>query len=348
MVIEVGVVGFGLAGQAFHAPVIDAVEGMRVAAIVQRHADSARALYPQARIVSSLDELLAIESVRLVVIATPNPSHAPLAKQALLAGRDVVIDKPFATSLAEATELVNLARKTGRLLSVYQNRRWDGDFLTVRQLLSAGKLGRVSLLESHFDRFRPQIRQGTWKERAEAGSGILFDLGPHLIDQALTLFGVPEAVTGDVRKERDGSAIADAFDVVLHYPRARALLRSTMLAAARTPRFVVQGTAGSYVKFGLDPQEEALRRGQRPAGEAWGMEPQEMWGTVTLAGRDGLVSHAIPTLAGNYRKYYENVRDTLLGKAPLAVTAAQALDTMRVIDLALESSQRRCTVAWME
>src|SRR5450755_2299205 len=215
--IDVGLVGFGFAGRTFHAPVIAAVEGLRLAAILQRTGAEAQLAYPATPVVRTLEQLLAIESIRLVVIATPNPTHFHLAKQCLLAGRDVVIDKPFATTYAEAADLVDLANTSKRLLSVYQNRRWDGDFLTIRHLLPERKLGRVVLFESHFDRFRPHLKENAWRERNEPGSGVLFDLGPHLIDQAMVLFGTPEAISADVRTERDGAAVDDAFDVALYY-----------------------------------------------------------------------------------------------------------------------------------
>src|SRR5271165_4856959 len=339
--IDVGLVGFGFAGRTFHAPVIAAVEGLRLAAILQRHGSEAQQAYPDARLVRSLDELLAIDSIRLVVIATPNTTHFDLARQCLLAGRDVVIDKPFATTYAEAAELVDLANDKKRLLSVYQNRRWDGDFVTLQRLLADGKLGRVVLLESHFDRFRPQLKDNAWRERPEPGSGVLFDLGPHLIDQAMVLFGTPEAISADVRIERDGAAVDDAFDVVLHYPGMRALLRAGMLVSTPTPRYIIHGTKGGHLKFGLDPQEDALKRGEKPAGESWGHEAPDQWGTLHVAQGNSFAAEKLATLPGDYRRYYQNIRDAILGTAPLAVTPEQALSVMRALELALESSRRR-------
>jgi len=344
--IDVGLIGFGFAGRTFHAPVISAVEGLRLAAILQRHGAEAQQAYPSARVVRTLDELLAINSIRLTVIATSNTTHFDLAKQCLLAGRNVVVDKPFTTTYAEAAELVKLATEKRRLLSVYQNRRWDGDFVTVQRLLADGKLGRVVLYESHFDRFRPQLKANAWREKDEPGSGLLFDLGPHLIDQALLLFGAPEAMSADVRIEREGASVDDAFDVVLQYPRMRALLRAGVLASTPTPRFAIQGTQGGYLKYGLDPQEDALKRGETPTGDSWGYEASERWGTLFSAQGDSFASEKLPTAPGDYRKYYENVRDALLGTAPLAVTPQQALNVMRALELAVESSRRRCVVPW--
>jgi len=344
--IDVGLIGFGFAGRTFHAPVIIAVEGLRLAAILQRNGDDAAQAYPAARVVRSLDELLAIGSIRLVVIATPNTSHIELAKRCLLAGRDVVIDKPFAPTYAEAAELVELARQRNRLLSVYQNRRWDGDFLTVRRLIAEEHFGRIVLFESHFDRFRPTLKENAWRERAEPGSGVLFDLGPHLIDQAMVLFGEPEAISADVRIERDGAAADDAFDVALHYLRMRALLRAGVLVSTQTPRFAIQGTRGGYLKFGLDPQEDALKRGEAPVGERWGCESPERWGTLSRAQGDSLATETCPTEPGDYRQYYANVRDAMRGTAPLAVTPQQALRVMRALELAHQSSRQRRSLPW--
>ncbi len=344
--INVGLIGFGFAGRTFHAPVIRAVTGLRLAAILQRKGDDAAKAYPDVRIARTVEELLASDSIQLVVIATPNTSHFDLARQCLLAAPHVVIDKPFATTHAEAAELVALAEKCGRLLSVYQSRRFDGDFKTVRNLIASEALGRIVHYESHYDRYRLQLRPGAWREQAGPGSGVWFDLGPHLIDQALTLFGAPEAVSADIRIERDGAAVDDAFDVTLLYPRLRVFLRGTMLASKLAPHFLIHGTKGSYVKHGLDPQENALKRGETPGGPGWGKEPPEAWGTLTHVEGDKIEERTIPTEAGNYCEYYENVRDAILGKATLAVTPQAALNVMRVLELAQQSSRERRVIQY--
>ncbi len=344
-VVHVGLIGFGAAGRVFHAPVIRAVPGLRLSAIVQRSGDTASAAYPDVAVVRSVEDLLAIDGVRLVVVATPTVSHAAIARRCLEAGRDVVVDKPFAASSREAAELVDVAARAGRLLTVFHNRRWDGDFLTLRRLVDEGACGRIVLFESHFDRFRVQPKPGSWRERAQPGSGLLFDLGSHLVDQALELFGLPERVTADIRIERDGVEADDAFDVVLHYPRMRALLRATMLAAEPGPRFVLRGTAGTFVKHGLDPQEEALRRGDALADPAWGEEPRDRWGTLTRPGpAGGMIGSSIPTQAGDYRRFYENVRDAVLGQAALDVTPQQAVEVVRLLEIAVESSRQGCSL----
>jgi scyllo-inositol 2-dehydrogenase (NADP+) len=298
-------------------------------------------------VVRSLDELLAIPEIRLVVITTPNPSHFELAKQCLLNGRDVVIDKPITPTSAEAVALAQLAREQGRLLTVYQNRRWDGDFQTVRKLVESKVLGRLVLYESHYDRYRIELKPNAWRERDEPGSGVFFDLGVHLIDQAMTLFGIPLDIQADIRIERDGAIVDDCFDVVLHYDRMRAVLRTTMLASAPGPRFVLHGTAGTYVSREFDPQEEALKRGETPKNNSWGVVPESAWGVLTTPG-EGSASRAIPSERGDYRGFYENVRDAILGKATLAVTPEQAIDVLRALELAKESSVKKCALAWKE
>ena len=344
--INVGLVGFGFAGRVFHAPIISAVAGLELRAILQRSSNDATALYPKARIVKSMDELLAIDEIKLVVIATPNVSHYPLARQCLLAGRDVVVDKPFTTTYQEAADLVDLAKERGRLVTVYQNLRCNGDFRTIRRLVESGRLGRIVLYEAHFDRYRLQLRPGAWRERAEPGSGVFFDLGVHLIDQAMVLFGLPEAITADIRIERDGAVVDDAFDVTMHYPRMRVLLRASMIALAPGVRYIVRGENGAFVKCGIDPQEEALKRGEVPRDDTWGREEREKWGILYTPEGNSIRSETIATIPGDYRLFYANVRDAILGRAPIDVTHEQMLNVMDALESARESSHRRCTVAF--
>lgn len=345
--IEVGLIGFGLAGKAFHAPVIRAVPGLHLAAILQRSGNEAAEKYPDVRIVRSLDELLAIKEIQLIVIATPNDAHYSIARQCLAAGRDVVVDKPFATTLEEANSLVQIAKASGRLVTVYQNRRYDGDFQAIGQLIAAGTLGKIVRFETTYDRYRPQLKAGAWRETTRPGSGILFDIAPHLIDHALLLFGLPEAVTADVRIERENALADDAFDITLQYPGSlRAVLRSSILAAAPRPRFVLFGTKGSFTKQSFDPQENNLRQGKIPVNTTWGWEPEENWGMLTIPSGDSFEHRRIPSANCDYRDYYANVRDTLLGCATIAVTTEWALNVMRLLELARESNQKRCTIPW--
>jgi len=343
--IHVGLIGFGLAGRAFHAPVIRAVPGLRLTAILQRTGNEAAEKYPDVRIVRSLEELLAMKEIRVIVIATPNDTHYSLAQRCLEAGRDVVVDKPFTVTLEEAKSLVQMARKAGRLLTVYQNRRYDGDFQAICQLVADGVLGRMVRFETSYDRYRPKLRPGAWRELSRPGAGILFDIGPHLIDNALLLFGLPEAVTADVRAERDDAIADDAFDVMLHYPNnLRAVLRSSILAAAPRARFVLLGTMGSFVKQKVHPLESNLRFSKLPADGVWGAEPEEEWGVLTVPAGDSFASRRIPSVNSDYRDFYANLRDAIVGQATLAVTPEWALNVMRLLELARQSSEQRRTI----
>jgi scyllo-inositol 2-dehydrogenase (NADP+) len=346
--VRVGLVGFGLAGQAFHAPIIRAVSGLELACILERHGSLAQQKYPDVRIARSLEDLLADEQIQLCVIATPNASHFDLAQRCLLAGRDVVIDKPITTNSQDAVQLVELAEKKGRVLTVYQNRRFDGDFLTVQNLLASDALGRVVAYESHFDRYRPAIKENAWRERPESGSGILYDLGPHLFDQAMVLFGAPLAINADVFSEREASEVDDAFNVSFEYAQMRAILRASVMTVAPGPRFVIHGTKASFVKYGLDPQEAQLRRGEPPGGPHWGEDPESDWGTLLLPNGDSFVAEQIPTEAGDYRKFYANVRDAIAEGKPLAVPPRDAFRNVRAVELVQQSSRERRTIPWSD
>jgi scyllo-inositol 2-dehydrogenase (NADP+) len=346
--ISVGLIGFGLAGRAFHAPVISAVPGFRLAAILQRSGSEAAQAYPTARIVRSLDELLALPEIRLIVIATPNDTHYSFAHQCLAAGRDVLVDKPFTTTMAEAIDLIQFAKKCRRLLTVYQSRRYDADFQGILQLASNDTLGRIVRFETHYDRFRPNFKPHAWREQKVPGAGILFDIAPHLIDHAFQLFGLPEAMNADVRNERGGAA-DDAFDIFLHYPNSlRAALGSSILAAAPRARFVVLGDRATFTKNSFDPQEIRLRLGNIPKQGPWGAEPEENWGVLTQVNADGTpLQRRIPPANTDYRDYYSNLRDALLGRAAPAVTHQQMLDIMQALELARQSSDQRRTLPWV-
>jgi predicted dehydrogenase len=349
--IGVGVIGFGLGGRIFHAPFVDAVPGLRLASVLQRRGDEAARAYPATQIVRSLDEMLADKTIDLVVVTTPNATHFELARQALEAGKHVVIDKPFAATSEEALKLGQLAKRQGRLAIPFHNRRWDGDFLTVKKLIADGAVGRLVTFESHFDRFRPAPRAGIWQEAENPANGMLFDLGPHLVDQALGLFGLPDSITASVRSDRDGTEIEDAFDITLSYPRANgkgllAHCRTSYLACDNSPRFLLHGTRGSFRKHGLDPQEPALVGGARlpklGSPEVWLQEGESAWGTLTVAPNpaapDKLVESRVKTELGDYRGFYANVRDAILGKAPPALTAEDGFRVIRMLELARQSS----------
>ena len=352
--IGVAVLGFGLAGRVFHCPFISAVPGLQLRSVLQRSGDSARQTYPGISLARSLPEVLDDPAIDLVVVGTPNETHLPFAEAALLAGKHVVIDKPIAPTADGVARLMSLAEKKALLLAPFHNRRWDGDFLTVRKLLAEGRLGRLVTFSSRFDRFRPAPKAGTWKEAEGDAHGLLLDLGPHLLDQALTLFGMPSTLHASVRREREGTTIDDAFDLVLTFPSGpRVSLGSSLICADPNPRFLLQGTRGSYKKFGVDPQEPTLVAGGHvpPLGSdlPWLAEDPHAYGTLTLCADPArqpnqLTSEALPTVPGDYRNFYHNVLSALRGEAPLAVTPADAWLTLRLLELARESSERGCAL----
>lgn len=316
MTVRVGLIGHGLGGRAFHEPLIRATARLSLEAIATTRSTPDPA------------GLIADPAIDLIVISTPNHSHHPLAKAALEAGKHVVIDKPFTVTLDEADDLIALAREKGRLLTIFHNRRWDGDFLTVRKLLASGRLGEMMRYEAHWDRFRPAIKPG-WKEEAGPGTGVLGDLGPHLIDQALLLFGLPDSIEGDLERQRADTAVDDYFAITLRYGRKRVILTSSLLAAAPRPRFGLYGTGGSFVKYGLDPQEPQAQAGMMPHDPAFGVEDESRHGTLTLA--DG-TSERVPTERGHYLAFYEAVAAAILDGAPVPVEPADARAGLALIE----------------
>lgn len=345
-VINVGLVGFGLAGRVFHAPVIQAVPGLRLKKVVERHADESSRRYPEVEVVRDVAALLKDEEIDLVVITTPNTSHFEYARDSLIAGKHVVVEKPFTTTSAEALKLIDLAHGQNRILSVHQNRRWDGDFLTVKRLLDQKLLGRLVEYESHFDRFRNQLQPGAWREEEGPGTGILFDLGSHLIDQAQVLFGPPQLITADIRIQRDFARTADNFEVILHYEGLKVTLKAGMLVREPGPRFILHSTEGSFVKYGLDVQEDALKQGLTPSAPGWGKEPQELWGMLNTQIGELHLKRRIETIPGCYQAFYENLVKAINGEAELIVKPVEAMNTIRIIELAIESSQKRVTVPY--
>jgi scyllo-inositol 2-dehydrogenase (NADP+) len=337
-VIGVGLVGYGLGGSVFHAPLIRAEPRLRLHAVVTSRADQVGRELPGVRVVASAEELLADPAVELVVVAAPNSVHHALAAAALRAGRHVVVDKPFTLATADADELIALAAAADRRLSVFHNRRWDGDFLTVRRVLEGGALGEVAELVSRYDRFRPAPR-GSWKEAAVPGSGVLWDLGPHLIDQALVLFGRPRTVWADVGVQRPGVEAVDYAHLVLGYGRLRVLLHAGMLVRDPGPRFEVHGDRGSFITWGLDDQEQALRAGGRPGDPGWGSVPPDRQGILTseVAGLE--LRGRLAGVPGDYGAFYAAMAAAVAGEGPVPVAPAEARDTVAVIELALQSSR---------
>jgi predicted dehydrogenase len=339
--VRVGIIGYGYAAATFHAPLIRSVPGLELRAISSRNPGKVRAACSEALAVASPEELLALPELDLVVIPTPNGTHYPLACQALEAGRHVVVDKPFTVTLAEAEDLKVRAECADRVLSVFHNRRWDSDFLTLKEVLASGELGRIVHFESHFDRFRPQVRE-RWREQPGPGSGLWYDLGPHLLDQCLQLFGWPDALHLDRACQRDGAVVDDWFHAVLTYGAMRAILHAGTVAPVPAARFTVHGTRGTYIKEGLDPQEEALKRGDRPMGGGWGHDP--LAARVTTWEGERRNDRLLPCCNGDYPAYYAAVRDAILGIHANPVPAEEAVDVMSLLEWAVLSEQEGRTL----
>ncbi|MDR6227572.1 oxidoreductase [Desmospora profundinema] len=344
--IRVGIIGYGLAGSVFHAPLVESVPGFTwMAAVTANRGEEVVRNHPHVRVESDPEALFADPSVDLVVVASPNETHFSLAKRALLAGKHVVVDKPFVIRSEEGDELNRLALDRGRVLSAFHNRRWDNDFLTLRSCMEAGRMGEVHTYHARWDRFRPQVRD-RWRERDEPGAGTLYDLGSHLIDQALCLFGMPDTVTADLFPQRWGAQVPDYFYLTLAYgKRRRVVLSGGSMVAEPGPRFEVHGERGSFIKWGLDGQEEDLKKGRRPKDPGWGEEDPHFYATLVV--EDGRrISERVPTLRGSYESYYEGVRNAIRGHAPVPVTADEATQVIRVIERAVESAALGRTVDW--
>lgn len=337
--LRVALVGYGYAGKTFHAPLIRSVPGLVLGAVVSHDAGKVHVDLPDVEVVANATAAFADPRLDIVVIASPNATHVPLARAALEAGKHVVVDKPFALDLAQARELAAIAEREQRVLSVFQNRRWDSDFLGIRQLMETGRLGAVSHFESHIDRFRPQVR-ARWRERAGAGGGLWYDLGPHLVDQALCLFGVPDRIRASLATQRDGGEATDWAHVLLEYGQRRVILHAGMLVAGGSPRFIVHGTQGSVVKPKIDPQEAQLLAGMRPGDAGWGEDADNL---LLYAGNGGAELLAPPR--GDQSRYYVALRDAVRGHGPNPVTPQQAIAVMAVIEAAMASSAEGKAVA---
>jgi predicted dehydrogenase len=336
--VNVALVGFGRAGRVFHAPLISHIEGLRLAAIASSRPDDARKAYPDARAYATPDQAFDDPVIDLVVIATPNDLHFPLAAAALGKGKHVVIDKPIAASVEETRKLIAIAEQAGRIVSVFQNRRWDADFLTLKRLIAEGLLGDVTVFESRIDRYR--VPTGGWREKKGPSNGLWYDIGAHTGDQVLTLFGPPLGVMADFAIQRAGVEMPDYFQVLLRYEKLRVVLAGNFLAAENDRRFLVHGTRASFVKCGADPQEAALTAGQLP-GPGWGEDPRP--GHLRLA--DGTIQE-VRAEAGDYRRYYAGMRDAIRSGAKPPVTAAEGLAVMRLLEIAERSAAERREIAF--
>jgi predicted dehydrogenase len=327
--------GYGYAGKTFHAPLIAACQDMRLYGIVSSKPGQLATDWPQARCWPTLEQALQDAAVDLIVIATPNDLHFQQAQAALLAGKHVVVDKPFTVTVSEARQLDALASKQGLLLSVFHNRRWDADFLTLQQVLHSGRLGQISQFVSHFDRYRPEVRQ-RWREQGGAGSGLWYDLGPHVLDQALQLFGQALGVSAYLATQRQGAKATDYFHVQLRYPSTHVVLHGSCLVSGGIPRFAVHGDLASYIKYGLDTQESDLKQGKPAGGADWGIDPVP--GQLIVAEGEVTRTEQLVNLVGDYRCYYQQIAAAIRGTAVNPVSATEAARVMDWLERAVHSA----------
>jgi len=342
--IQVGLASYGMSGTVFHAPLLSCHSGFKLKKIVERHHNRSAERYPEAEIVKSFAALLDDDALELIIVNTPNALHLSMAQSALEAGKHVVLEKPFTITSQEAETLIATAKANNRVLSVFQNRRWDGDFLTVQKVVSENLLGQVVEYEAHFDRFRNYIEANTWKEEVGPGSGILYNLGSHMIDQALVLFGSPAAITGETGIQRPGGQVDDYYHLTLHYPQLRVTLKSSYLVREAGPRYILHGTEGSFLKYGIDPQEAALKAGLLPTMPNWGTEEKENYGLLNTQLNGLHVQGTVETLPGNYSFYYQNIYEAIREEKPLAVKPEESMLGIRIIEAAMQSQVEKRTI----
>lgn len=347
--IRTGLAAYGMSGQVFHAPFISTSPHFELSVVTERTKNLSRERYPDACIVRSFEELISRDELELIIINTPDSTHYEYTRRTLEAGKHVIVEKPFTTTVEEAEELVALASEKGLTLSVYQNRRWDNDFLTAKDILSKGLLGRLVEFESTFPRYRNFIKPNTWKETGESGGGLTYNLGAHLIDQAVQLFGMPQGVFADIATMRDGGKVDDYFIIHLlrptKAPEVRITLKSSYLMCENEPRFVLHGTEGSYVKHSLDPQEADLTKGLLPDIPHWGEEDETFWGILHTEKDGRVVRENYPSLPGSYAAFYENIYQHIRKGEHLLSDARQVVDVIRLIEAVKESSRTRSVIS---
>lgn len=343
--ISTAVISFGISAKTFHTPFITTNPGFSLDMVMERNGESAKDRYPNVQVVKTLEEVLGNSKIELVVIASPNTTHFAYAKAAMLAGKHVVVEKPFTNTADEAKELINLSESTGKICAVFHNRRYVADFLTMKSILDKGLIGEPREFFAHYDRFRPEPRTyGLWREDILPGSGVFYDLGPHLIDQALVLFGNPLTITADIRKQKEYSKVDDYFDIRLDYGTLIVTLHSSMLVREMGPRYMMHGTKGSFIKNGEDPQEELLKAGVLPTGADWGKEEEENYGLLHTEKNGEIIREIYPSLQGSFGKFYQNLYNTLREGAPLQETPMHGYNVIRMIELAFESSKLKRTI----
>lgn len=342
--IKTALLSYGMSGEIFHAPLLSVEPGFELSSVVQRNSDKAKKRYPNIKIVRNVNEIFDDQAIELVVVNTPNELHFQFAAQALEAGKHVIVEKPFTVTTQDADRLIDLAKKKNKLLTVFQNRRWDGDFLTVKSIVENKLVGKIAEFELHYDRYRNYIEANTWKEEQGPGSGILFNLGSHMLDQVVSLFGMPSELDARVGIQRPNGRVEDYYDVRMQYKDFHAIVKSSYLVREATPRYILHGTEGSFIKYGIDPQEQALKDGKTPGMTGWGTEGKEWWGKINSTINGLHVEGLIETVPGNYTQFYKSLYESIRNGKPLSVKPEESKDVIRLIEACYESNQSRKAV----
>ncbi len=342
--IKTAILSFGMSGKLFHAPFLSAHPGFQLMGAWERSKKLIQEIYPDAISYPTLESILEDKSIELVVVNTPNNTHFEYAKKVLLAGKHAIVEKAFTTNVEEAVELKALAEKVGKKISVYQNRRYDSDFRTVKRIIQTEVLGNLVEAEFHFGRYKPLIGVKLHKELPGPGAGLLNDLGPHLIDEALSLFGMPQALYADIRITREHSLVDDWFDIVLHYPALRVRLKSGMLIRESSTGYILHGAKGSFIKSRADVQEAGLLLGKIPNSEGWGIEPESENGLLH-AERDGVeIKETAKTEQGNYYDYFDQVYKAISNDTAMPVKADDGINVMRILEAVIKSNEQKRVV----
>lgn len=342
--IVTALLSYGMSGEVFHAPLIDAHPQFQLHTIVQRSSTHATKRYPQVRVVDRVEKVFQDDAIELIVVNTPNDTHTDFVTRALEAGKHVIVEKPFTVTAAEADQLIALAKKKNKILTVFQNRRWDGGFLTVKKILENNLVGKMVELEVHYDRFRNYIQPATWKEETGSGTGILYNLGSHMLDQIILLFGFPREIDARIGIQRPGGKVDDYYDIRLQYNGFHIIVKSSYLVREQGPQYILHGTEGSFVKYGIDPQEQALKEGKTPGTSGWGTEDKQYWGKLNTSIQGIHVEGVIETLPGDYLAYYQNIYEVIRQNKPLAVKPEESREVIRLIELCYESNRTRQTI----
>ncbi len=340
--VNTALLSYGMSGEVFHAPLLMANPRFNLSIVVQRKSDTAQKHYPSIKVIRTVDEVIQDPAIELIIVNTPNETHFPFALQALEAGKHVVIEKPFTVTIKEANELIELSKKKNKILTAFQNRRWDGDFLTLKKVIDEKWVGKIVEFEAHYDRFRNYIESNTWKEEEGIGKGILYNLGSHMLDQALVLFGMPDEIDARIGIQRPGGRVDDFYDIRFQYKDLNVIIKSSYLVREQGPRYILHGTEGSFItSSGIDPQEQALKEKKIPGSAGWGTHDKEYWGKLNTTINGLHVEGKIETIPGSYMAFYQNLYEVIREGKSLDVKAEQARDVIILIEAAYESNRQR-------